>query len=101
MSDFCVPGTRYKRLSKLVLMIVKSGETCRMMQKVKQLRLRYVGTTAFTDKPVSMKYRGVFKLAKRGETLEGQKYINYEAEFDALSWQEVLKEWWTRHGSIT
>ena len=34
--------------------------------------LAYIGTTAFTDKPVSMKYRGLFEVHNRGEG-----YINY------------------------
>lgn len=101
MSDFPVSGTRYERLSKLIVMTAISGETCQMMERIREYRVRQMGTTAFTDRPVSMKYRGVLNLAKRGETDDGRKYLNYEQVFNDQTWQEVLQTWWTKHGSKT
>jgi hypothetical protein len=97
MADFCVSGTPHKRLSKLILMLVKSKDTRALLERVRQLRTTRVVTTAFTDRPVSMKYRGVFDLVKRGQTKDGQKFLNYAAEFNNLTWQETLSEWLTKH----
>jgi hypothetical protein len=99
MSDFAVPGTRYKRLSKLVVMLAIAAETKRLIERLRVKRTRALATTAFTPRPVSMKYRGVLDLAKRGETADGQKFLNYQGEFNDLSWQDTLKLWQKKHGS--
>lgn len=99
MADFAVPGTPYARLSKLIVMLVVSGETRRLMERVAMLRTRSIATTAFTDRPVSMKYRGVFDLTKRGETVDGQKFLNYEAKFNDLTWKETYLQWLNKNGS--
>jgi hypothetical protein len=99
MADFAVPGTIYPRLSKLVLALALSGETRRVLERTVQRRLRRLFTTAFTDREVSMKYRGVMDLHRRGQTAEGQKFLNYVGGFNAKPWKEVLNEWWTRYGS--
>ncbi|KPL72272.1 hypothetical protein ADN00_15770 [Ornatilinea apprima] len=100
-SDFAIPGTRYKRLSKLVVSLAVSGETRKMMERINMLRLKSLSTTAFTERPVSMKYRGVLNLVKRGVAPDGKHYLNYEGEFNQLTWKEVLHEWLTKHGSTT
>jgi hypothetical protein len=97
LSDFAVPGTRYKRLSKLMVMLAKAGQTRRLAERSRQLRTTEVVTTAFSDRPVSMQYRGVLDLHTRGETKEGQKFLNYGASFADCSWQEVLAEWMKKH----
>jgi hypothetical protein len=97
MADFPVAGTRYKRLAKLIVMLAVAGETREMMERIREYHVREVTTTAFTDRPVSMKYRGVLKLAKRGETDDGRKFLNYGQQFNEKSWSEVLAEWRTKH----
>lgn len=99
MADFAIPGTMYKRLSKLIVMLAKSGQTRKTLERIMQNRTLSLKTTAFTSRSVSMKYRGVLKLIKRGQTEDGQKFLNYEAEFNALTWQETLQEWTTKHSS--
>lgn len=101
LADFAIPGTRYKRLSKLVVMLSKSGETRRWLERAQCQRTRSLMTTAFTERPVSMKYRGILKLQKRGQTDSGEQFLNYGAVFDNLTWQEVYNQWWTKHGSKT
>jgi len=98
-ADFAIPTTRYARMSKLMVMLAVSGETRRALERLSEARKRTVCTTAFTDRPVSMKYRGVLDLVKRGETKEGQKFLNYCGVFNTKSWQETLQEWLTKHGS--
>jgi hypothetical protein len=99
MADFAVSGTRYARLSKLIVMLMIAGETRKALERVAMVRKHSVITTAFTDRAVSMKYRGVLELVKRGETRNGQKFLNYAGEFNAKTWQETLREWLTKHGS--
>jgi hypothetical protein len=99
MADFAVPGTSYKRLSKLMVMLAISDQTRKLLERLRQLRTKELMTTAFTDRPVSMKYRGVLDLLKRGQTEDGQKFINYGAKFNDLTWQETLQEWLIKHGS--
>jgi hypothetical protein len=63
--------------------------------------MRKFTTTAFTDRAVSMKYRGLLDLVKRGQTEAGQKFLNYEGEFNSLSWCETYQKWFASHGHIT
>lgn len=99
MADFPIPHTPYKRLSKLIVMLAVSGETRHVLERLRQYRLASVTTTAFTDKPVSMKYRGVFELAKRGEK-DGKRFLNYRAEYNTLTWQETLQAWMKKNVSL-
>lgn len=100
MADFPVPHTAYRRLSKLMVMLAVSGQTRQALERLREYRLTSLHTTAFTDKPVSMKYRGVLEVAKRGEK-DGQKFLNYEGKFNGKTWRETLQEWLTKHGSQT
>jgi len=100
-ADFAPAGSAYPRLSKLVIMLAIAGETRRTIERLYECRVRGIYTTAFTDRPVSMKYRGVLTLQKRGATDEGQKFLNYGAMFNTLTWKETLALWLTKHGSRT
>jgi hypothetical protein len=88
-----VPGTRYARLSKLVLQMAVAGQTRRLVERIRQIRTRTLTTTAFTDRAVSMKYRGVLQLYKRGQTKEGQKFLVYSSAFNTRTWTETLTQW--------
>lgn len=97
MADFPVSGTKYKRLSKLIAMLTVSGETRQSLERIRLQRVVGLTTAVFTDRPVSMKYRGVMNLDSRGKTPEGQNRLLYSAPFNNLSWQETLNEWLTKH----
>jgi hypothetical protein len=56
-------------------------------------RVATIGTTAFTSKPVSMKYRGLFRLHSRKE---GR--LNYLADTGRWSLAEALTWWQQQHG---
>ena len=99
MADFCVPGTRYARLSKLIVALACCGDMARILRRLKEYPVRSVRTTAFTERPVSMKYRGVMKLEKRGEGADGKKFLNYAADFNDKTRREVYLEWLKKHGS--
>ena len=98
-ADFAVPHTRYPRLSKLMVMLATSADTQRVLERVMLERVGGVFTTAFTDKPVSMKYRGILTLVKRGHAADGQKFLNYQGDFTPLTWKETLAQWLTKHAS--
>lgn len=98
MADFCVPGTQYQRLSRLIVQLAVSGQTGNLLRRLKEFPVVAVRTTAFTERAVSMKYRGVMQLEKRGEK-DGKKFLNYVANFNSLSWKETYLQWLTSHGS--
>jgi hypothetical protein len=74
-----------------------SGNICILSSEVRDIleqkmaqNVRSIGTTAFTDRPVSMKYRGVFDLHSRKE---GR--LNYLGEAGKWSLEEALT-WWRK-----
>nr|WP_262391662.1 hypothetical protein [Nocardiopsis sp. CNR-923] len=68
MSDFPVSWTRYRRMSKLIVMAAISQESQVLLQRALSKRITGWSTTAFTNRPNSAKYgRGIpgAKLQKR------------------------------------
>ena len=49
-------------------------------------------TTAFTKSPVSMKYRGVYELHKRGKD-----FLNYRTDFKDVTLKEVISKWMKKY----
>jgi hypothetical protein len=89
LSDFAVRPTPHKRLSKLILACVVSKEVQADLEQWLCARIRTIGTTAFTDKPVSMKYRGMFDVHSRSE---GK--VNYLGPAGRWNLQGGF-QWWT------
>ena len=87
LSDFVV-NSRIKRLSKLLLLVTKTEEFRRMLSKKFLSTADFILTTAFTDKPVSMKYRGMYKLLKRGDG-----FLQYVTDCGTISLSEVILTW--------
>ena len=52
-------------LSKFILLVIKSEEVYRIVSRYYKQKVYNCVTKAYTTKPVSMKYRGVFKKVKR------------------------------------
>lgn len=92
MTDFAVRPTSYRRLSKLVLAAALSTETEVVMEQSLGAQIKTVGTTAFTERAVSMKYRGLFELHSRKE---GR--LNYLAPTGQWSLKEALAWWIKKH----
>lgn len=108
LSDFPVAPTNYSKLSKLVLYAALSKEAIQLYERTARKRIRYVYTTAFTDKFESMKYRGLFKLHNRTEAGPSnadpyqKKYkINYEAEAGRWTLAEGMALWMSKHGEYS
>lgn len=89
-SDFTVGWKLHKRSSKLVALLALCDDVRRDLEIKVLRRRRHVSTTAWTDKPVSMKYRGIFELIKRDES---RGMLNYRAEWTGLLAQESFELW--------
>lgn len=119
LSDFPVAPSDYPRLSKLILYAALSKESQKLAERMTRSHVRGVTTTAFTNKPVSMKYRGIFKLYSRKEnevaqgktwyaadidpsnTYYKQKFdLNYAANIGKWTLQEGLAMWKEKHGQV-
>ena len=92
LSDFVVPSTRHRRLAKLLLMVSKCKDMKTLLSEKIVRDYKAILTTAFTDQPVSMKYRGVYELVKRGEG-----FLNYKAEFNETTFKEVTHSWMKKY----
>ncbi len=71
LSDFSL--SRDRKLSKLIALLATARLPVSVFERRHLIRVSKVKTTAFTPRPVSMKYRGVFKLASRKPGM-----LNYE-----------------------
>ncbi len=89
LSDFAI--CRHRRMSKLIALLATSHVPVSIFERRELVRVARLYTTAFTDKPVSMKYRGVFTLAARGEGM-----LNYESEVRRRSPQALYEGWYRR-----
>jgi hypothetical protein len=100
LADFPVAPTRYKRLSKLIVAAAMSVEAKMLLERTYSRRFHYIVTTAFADRPVSMKYRGLLKLANRTETPESAHRfaLEYRGDFGRWTLTEALAVWKERHG---
>jgi hypothetical protein len=93
MTDLAIRPSIYKRLSKLVLAACLSTEARALCEMQQNRRIESIGTTAFTNKPVSQKYRGLFKLHLRKEGM-----LNYIAAPGRWSLEEGFEFWKKNHG---
>lgn len=90
-SDLAVPSVE-PRLAKLVLMMCQSHEVKQLIDATFKDDFSFTVTTAFSKNPVSMKYRGVFKLHKRLEDPDGYR-LNYYGELGQWSLAEAVARW--------
>jgi hypothetical protein len=114
LSDFPVAPTDYDRLAKLVLIAALSRESKLLAERLVRKRVRSLVTTAFSKNPVSMKYRGLFKVLNRKENKAlsekwgkeidpsnryyNQPYeINYGAALGQWTLQEGIAIWKQKH----
>lgn len=103
LSDFAVAPTDYRRLSKLIVLAATSKETQLLCQRAFSRRIRGVATTAFSDNPVSMKYRGLLRLTKRSPSNEdGWAFqLQYQGPMGEHTLDEALQTWVKRWGART
>jgi len=92
-ADFVVPTEKSTRLAKLLLLLMQSTHFREVCEELLTSRIAILQTTAFTDKPVSMKYRGVFTLTKRAQDASGKKFLNYETATGLFTEREAIERW--------
>lgn len=95
MSDLAIPSN-VRRLSKLVLHCLLSWDVKCLLDLHFVEDFGYAATTAFSKNPVSMKYRGTFKLHSRKEDDQGFR-LNYYSEFSDLNIQQSFEVWVKKH----
>lgn len=81
-------------MSKLVLYAVLSREGQLFIESALNRRIRSVVTTAFSEHPQSMKYRGLFRLkSRKGPGPDGRYQLNYGSTTGRWTLQEGLEQW--------
>lgn len=92
VADF-VMDSGIRHLSKLLLKLLLSDDTRRVIMR--RLLVNYSGiqTSVYTPKPVSMKYRGVYQLIDRDEKAHKLTYAGF---FGERSLQDIYAEWWNK-----
>jgi hypothetical protein len=102
LSDFPVADSDYPKLSKLVLYAALSKEAQQLCQRGSNKRARSAATTAYAKAPVSMKYRGLFRLLKRTELGEADENLAAPDRYTESGWQlqygAPLGEWTLQDG---
>jgi hypothetical protein len=102
-SDAVPLYTRYKRLAKVVLYVICSQEFLDLVNEKFLWTYEGFTTIVYSDEPVSMKYRGVFDLAERKTTKEGDpsshKYaLVYRAQGGKYQTvKEAYRAWHGKH----
>jgi hypothetical protein len=104
MSDFPIAPSKYKRLSKLIIYCALSKESKMLYEGLANKRIKSLVTTAFTDNPVSMKYRGLLKQLTKKELPDDEKekkgfsyQLNYGAALGAWTLKEGFEMWKQKH----
>lgn len=102
MSDFAVASSDYPKLSKLVVMAACSKELQHLMQNAMSRPIRKVATTAFTQKPVSMKYRSILSLSKRSDSADPDFAfeLQYGGEVGRWTLTEAVAIWKEKWGQL-
>nr|WP_242677492.1 hypothetical protein [Streptomonospora litoralis] len=106
MSDFPIGWSKYKRLSKLIVMAATSSEAQALLQRSLSKRLTSWATTAFTDNPTSGKYgRGIpgIKLRSRKpcEVSDHTWQLDYGGPLGSWTLAEALEMWEAKHAQHT
>ena len=91
LSDFSL--SRRRKLSKLIAMLATSNQIIDYINKKYFINIERVLTTAFTKKPVSMKYRGIFRLDAKKDG-----FLNYSSEIRDKTLDEIYGEWFRKYG---
>ncbi|MBS7703297.1 V-type ATPase 116kDa subunit family protein [Chelatococcus asaccharovorans] len=98
LSDFAT--TRAGRLAKLIARIATLRSVIRPFERATLEHFDRLLTTAFSDHPEAMKYRGSWKVINRRENPDGtSRYlINYGSPVRDESPQQAYEWWWNRDG---
>jgi hypothetical protein len=81
-----------RKLSKLIAMLATGREAIGHWNRARMQRTTHVFTTAFTDQPASMKYRGIFKLHSKKPGV-----LNYSSDVRDLDNDAIYRDWFKRY----
>lgn len=90
-ADF-VANSDQAKLSKLLIMLAKSAQLRKFIARKWGNYYTKIKTTVYTDKAVSMKYRGCWSLIRRD-----QGKLMYGSEFEEKSFNEIYLQWLTKY----
>jgi hypothetical protein len=90
-SDFVVPSS-IDRLSKLLLYLLRSADVAKLVRRHYAYHYGGLQTSVYTNKPVSMKYRGIFQ---KQECDDAGKLV-YTACFTKWTIKECYEKWKNR-----
>ena len=103
ISDPAAPSSRYRRLSKLILYLTCTQEMLDTFNSEVMWEHNGFTTRVFTNYKVSMKYRGLFKLAERKDDKDGfYDYCLIYQNRDRIlpTFQDGLKAWLKKDARI-
>lgn len=83
--------TRARKVSKLIAMIAANRCVVHRVEVRHVWRIDAVLTAVFTDKPISMKYRGIYDLVHRDDG-----FLTYASKVREQTIAETYREWWDR-----
>jgi hypothetical protein len=90
LCDFAIAGER--KLSKLIALMATCRDVIHPINRQLIIKVERILTTAFTTKPVSMKYRGVFELKAREAD-----HLQYVSAVRNQSIQGIFNEWFGKY----
>jgi hypothetical protein len=98
-----VTTTREAKLSKFIARLATSHELVKTIERRVLDKFPVVVTTARSKNPVSMKYRGIYELHSRKESVDpldepGTLILQYHSDVRAESPQETYDWWWKSYG---
>lgn len=102
VADAAPLGTPYRRLGRLVLYGILTEQFLEMANKRLVYPHESFTTKAYTDNPVSMKYRGLLELVDRSKGGPGEhKYIlTYRSKtLKRKTVQQAFEDWFKQYGS--
>jgi hypothetical protein len=88
LCDFAT-NNNVPRLARLVLMCLLSKEVKKVLSRFNRMDTENVFTIAYTKKPVSMKYRGLYDKVKERCTSNSLFYVGELGKFDSK--EEIIK----------
>jgi hypothetical protein len=101
LTDFAVEPHDYPKLSKLVVMAAASKEFQRIVERGFARRCRRLTTAVYSNRPVSMKYRGLFDLADRDKAPPESPFkhkLTYKSDAGRWTLDEALALWKQKWG---
>ena len=95
LSDTAVKNDNYPLLGKLILYASLSSEMKQLLERRCVSKFDFWLTTAFSRNPVSMKYRGVYKIATRKDNSDPERpyMLNYFGTTGQWDLKKALKIW--------